>query len=282
MNYLTEVDRNCKRVAELGEWPAWIPAESLVERVPQGETKREGFDAGIACALDLIPRDKQKLSAVLHAAYTPEAVEQVRRELAQMRAAAKFPYRDGALARLVAAANTETCWWLIACSLCQEKGMDVRGFEAAIGRFGELSEICGETRVWLALKEADKMSQSFRLTEGICPPGLPEGIALATRDGGMQGAYICGHEVAIQSVEIRLSYVETADIWFIGTYQKSLEIPENFSWEQGMDIDGRPTSGPVHGSKAFVKAANLGELKRVLKAIPMLGLGAKLQEHKHV
>ncbi len=103
----TAVEANAKRVAELGEWPDYIEPGSLLERIPQeGGTKAPGFDAGIACATDMIPRDKQELAARLHANYTKEAVMQVRKEVAE-----KDP-------------DSQTAWWLAACSLCKEGEID--------------------------------------------------------------------------------------------------------------------------------------------------------------
>ena len=74
------VTDNAPRVAELGGWPNYIPPESLAERVPINGETAAGFDAAIACARDHIPRDKQRLAAKLHAAYSQEAIQQVRDE----------------------------------------------------------------------------------------------------------------------------------------------------------------------------------------------------------
>jgi hypothetical protein len=97
------VIENADRIAKLGGWPGYVSPDSLGSRVPEEGGRSQGFDAGVACALDLIPREKQKLAATLHASYTPEAVEQVRREVT---------YGDDRFSR------TETYWWLIACSFC--------------------------------------------------------------------------------------------------------------------------------------------------------------------
>lgn len=260
MFYLTVVDNNCKRVAELGEWPAWIPPESLVERVPQSSEKREGFDAGIACALDLIPRGKQKLSATLHANYTPEAVAQIRLEIAQLRWVVDCSL-SCSTKTLMRALDSETCWWLLACSLCNEEGMDSVEFKRTIEDFVELLADDPMSRVLRAVREADKMSESFDLpgTEHECITNRFGNVAVALRDGGMQGAYIHGHDLAIQYMH---------RIWFVGTYFPSLGLPEDFKWGTETDPEsGQPTSGPVHGSKQFVKAANMDELMRVLEAV---------------
>lgn len=79
-----QVEAKAARVAELGGWPSYISHDSLLARVPTPELRATGFDAGIACALDLIPRDRQRLASSLHAAYTPAVVAQARREAAQL------------------------------------------------------------------------------------------------------------------------------------------------------------------------------------------------------
>jgi len=96
------------RVADVGDWPEWMKStakESLLSRVPTVDSKASGFDAGIACTLDLIPRSKQVLSAALHAAYTPDKVAQVIKEMENIDA------------------DSETVWWLAACSVCDEGGV---------------------------------------------------------------------------------------------------------------------------------------------------------------
>ena len=86
------------RIAKLGEWPEYrLPyaKASIAGRIPQKEDKNApGFDAGVACALGMIPQDKQKLAAILHGNYSAEAVEQVRQELKAMNP------------------DSETTWWL--------------------------------------------------------------------------------------------------------------------------------------------------------------------------
>jgi hypothetical protein len=223
------------RIAELGSWPSYIDAEtSLVSRVPEGEAKAPGFDAGIACALDMIPRDKQKLSAILHAAYTEAAVEQVRREVEL--ADTEF-------------AQSETCWWLSACAVCDEGGIDVELFEAQVVRFGNLS-LDAVARVKAARAEYAKMSQLF---------GLIDGVPVAKADGGMQGAYIAGYDWAVQPAP-------QYGLFFVGTFRQSLGL-EEFEWSAKVDDQGRPMSGPVHGSRQFVKASSFDELARVVAKV---------------
>ncbi len=82
-----------------------------MERIPQdANEKAPGFDAGIACATDAIPREKQELAAHLHANYTKDAVMQVRKEAAEHNP------------------DSQTAWWLSACSVCKEGEIDGPAF----------------------------------------------------------------------------------------------------------------------------------------------------------
>ena len=221
-----KAQKEFKRIASLGNWPAHIQPSTLINRIPDEENpKTAGFDAGIACVLDLIPRNKQKLSAILHAAYTPEAIEQVRKERLNLD-------------------NTETMWWAAACGVCSGGGVDEEKFKEQIKTFKELSKDPEQMKKF-AEQELEVMISSF---------DLQNGIPFVTRNGGVQGAYIEGHELAVE-------FSSTYEIFFISTYHQSLGL-ENFKWED----EGR-NSGPVHGSKQFVKAQNQKELGKVLEAI---------------
>lgn len=227
------VRENMHRLAKLGNWPEWLDVEqSVLGRIPvEGSENAPGFDAGLACCLGLIPEDKQKLAAVLHAAYTPEAVEQVRSE-----AEAMDP-------------DSETCWWLAACSICDEGKVDSDRFLQQIESFRSLSQN-PDARVEAAKKELAKMTSTF---------SLDRGYPFGTIDGCMQGAYLSGHPFAV-------FYGEDYGIWFIGTFHDSLGL-EDFEWSDEVDDQGRPNSGPVHGSQQFVKAANEEELTRALEVV---------------
>jgi hypothetical protein len=232
--YLTVVD-NQDRVAKQGNWPSYIDVnESLagrIEPITRGEPG-SGFDAGIACCLDLIPRDKQTLASTLHANYTPEAVEQVRTEIAL------------ALNGEEDAADYESIWWLAACSFCDEQQDATKLLKAIDGLLRVKYDSFG--LVVCALEEYEKMTHRFKLVGDL---------AVAVEDGGMQGAYIAGHELAIQPM---------FGTWFVGTFRESLGIPDDFVWGTELDREGRPMSGPVHGSKNFVKCYTLDELSRVV------------------
>lgn len=233
---LSVIQAEAPRVKELGNWPDWVEDGSLAERVPKkGDANASGFDAGIACALDLIARDKQKLAAILHGAYTPEAVSQIREEMKKLDP------------------DSETCWWLAACSICEEGGIDRKKFLQQIDGFKQLAAD-PEKRKEAAQKEFTKMTNTFHFT-----PELGEGVPFGTEDGCMQGAYIAGYPFAV-------NYAEKYGIYFVGTYEPTLGL-ENFTWSDEKDENGRPKSGPVFGSKQFVKCANMEELKQVLQIV---------------
>lgn len=221
---------NAQRVAQLGQWPSYIdPQESLTGRIPRiGERGAPGFDAGLACALDLIPRERQRLSAQLHAAYTPQAVEQVRREVQRMDP------------------DSDSCWWLAACSVCAEGKVDAGTFSAQLEQFAALADDPVKRRA-AALGELSAMQTRYEVRDGV---------AFATADGGMQAAYLQGHQLAAM-------YADDANLYFIGTYHPSLGL-EEFPWSNDTDEQGRSRSGGVHGSRQFVKCSTSEEYQRAV------------------
>jgi len=83
---------------------------------------------------------------------------------------------------------------------------------------------------------------------------LRDDVAWALRDGGAQGAYLAGHDLTV-------SRSDAYDLFFVGTFWPSLGL-EDFPWRQLADPAGR--SGPVGGSRQFVKACDAVELAEVL------------------
>ncbi len=219
-------------IRELGNWPAHIDSDrSLVSRVPAISGKAPGFDAGIACALDMIPRDKQKLAATLHAAYTEAAVEQVRRECVELDP------------------DSETCWWLAASGVCQEGQVNFLEFAAQLKSFDMLAT-SPDSRLRVASKMLDQMRKSFQLIDGI---------PFVIKDGGLQGAYIAGYDWGVQ-------YAEVYSLFFIGTFRESLGL-ENLVFSDRKDEQGNPMSGPVYGSRQFVKVSAFDELLRAVDTV---------------
>lgn len=186
----------------------------------------------------MIVREKQKLAAILHAAYTPEAVEQIRKEIKNLDP------------------DSETCWWLAACNVCAEGGINQNQFLQQIDAFKELASD-PQKRKEAAQKEFDKMTSAFHFV-----PELGDNVPYGTEDGCMQGAYVAGHSFAV-------NYAEKYGLYFLGTYHPSLGL-DNFAWSDEKDEKGRPKSGPVFGSKQFVKCANMEELKRALEIVKPL------------
>jgi len=220
---------NAQRVAEIGSWPDHIEPEELLERIPKKGETAPGFDASVACSLNLIPEDKQRLSAVLHADYTKETVEQIRKELEDQ------------------SPDSETNWWLSASSLCLDEEVDTSGFLDQVEKFRELAAN-PDKRLQAAREEHEKMRASYHIEDGI-----PYG----ERDGCIQAAYIDGYPFGVY-------HSQKYGLYFVGTYEDSLGL-EDFQWSDEKDEKGRPKSGPVHGSKQFVKCASEEELNQVLK-----------------
>lgn len=225
-----------KRVAKLGAWPDRIDAEaSIMKRIPGVGKTASGFDAGVACCLNLIPRRKQRLSAILHAAYTEEAVEQVRREVEV------FDWDP----------DFETVWWLAACHVCKETGVSEEEFEAQIFRFR------------LAMNNPDIRLDFARYAYGhmisIYETDTLDGIPFGREDGCIQGGFVSGHPVGVERADKH-------DLFFIGTYYPSLGL-ENFVWSDEVDEELGPRSGPVHGSAQYVKCATWDEMRRALGVV---------------
>lgn len=236
------VVRESARVAQLGQWPSYVQLESLSKRVPANATDQApGFDAGIACTLDLIPREAQEVSATLHANYSKAMVERVRREIAE-----ENP-------------NSSTMWWLAGCSVCDEGNVNGVRFLEQIEEFKRLA--ADETaRKTAAVTMFREMTDTFKPVDGV---------PFGTKDGCIQGAYIAGYLFATE-------YSEKYGIYYIGTYEPSLGL-EDFPWETGKDAKGNTTSGPVFGSKNYVKCANKAELDRAL-AVVKTKLGTKTED----
>lgn len=230
------------RIAELGAWPPHIKPETLPERIPkEGDASAPGFDAGVASALDMIPRDRQTLAARLHANYSKESVMQIRREAADLDP------------------DSETAWWLAACYVCSGSGrweegqIDPHAFLEQLAMFHDLAAD-KERRRQIAEQEFKAMTSRYTLEHHDLP-----GIPFGTEDGCIQGAYIDGYPFGV-------FYSSKYGIYFIGTYEDSLGL-ENFPWSDKKDEKGRQVSGPVFGSKQFVKCADLEEMKRALAAV---------------
>ena len=220
------------RIRELGNWPAYIDGErALVSRVPSMLDQAPGFDAGIACALDMIPRDQQKLAATLHAAYTVAAVDQVRRESLEMDP------------------ESETCWWLAASSVCIEGHASYDTFLRQLKTFDLLAKSPLQ-RLTSAIKAFDEMRKNFKLIDGI---------PFVIKDGGLQGAYVAGYDWGVQ-------YAEVYGLFFLGTFRESLGL-ESFPFSDRKNDQGRPMSGPVNGSKQYVKVSSFKELEAATRFV---------------
>ncbi len=237
------VAENATRIAVLGKWPEYVsPEESLTDRVPKkGETHAPGFDAGVACALDLIPREKQELAATLHANYSQEIIEKMQHQ---------FEERDP---------NSETTWWLAGCRVCgmfEEGSVDEKAFLEQVRAFQLLAQN-EQQRLEAAEKEFQHMKDSVQKKEGV---------PFGAKDGCIQGAYIAGFSFGSR-------HSEEEGLYFIGTYEDSLGL-EDFVWSDEKDADGEAKSGPVHKSKQYVQCSSEDEWRRAI-AVVRAKLGRK-------
>ncbi len=233
---IAAVIANASSIVEAGNWPDFMRNErsikgSLEGRIPVNGETGPGFDAGVAAAMGLVPEHAIPLIATLHAAYTPAAVEQVRREAVLMDP------------------ESPTTYWLAACSLCKEGKVDEHTFLQQVEAFQEL---LGNpvARVDAAVAEFAAMKAKFSVIDEV---------AFTSEDGGMQGAYVAGHRWAVQAAG-------NYGIFFIGTFEPSLGL-EEFAFSDRKDGQGRPMSGPVWGSKQFIKVSSFDELAAAIKVV---------------
>ena len=248
--YRTLVESNAPMVAKLGNWPMDIEPNSLAEGLPtRDKVGVGGFNAAIACALTLIPLKDQVVSAVLHAAYDEDAIQQVREE-------AQSSY-----------ASSDTIYWLAACSVCREGEVTPREFVMQIAEFQRLAEDYNARRA--AARRVYEDMTSMYITDS---KEFGKGVAYGTRDGAALGAYIGGHSLAVV-------YREDYDIYIVSTCKPSLGL-DNFQWSSERDEHGRPMSGPVRdGSKQSVQCASLEEAQR---AVNMARTAIESAERKKV
>lgn len=231
-----KVSEAASRVAELGGWPPRISAAGLAARVPTEENpSTSGFDAGVAIALGMIPWERAALAAGLHAAYTPDAIAQVRRETGLDGGQGWDP-------------DSEAVWWLAACSVCVEGQVDAAGFTEQVDRFRVLRKD-PSARLQAAQGMLARMLETFEVREGV---------AWAVKDGGMQGAYLAGHEVAAM-------HASGIGLYFVGTHRTAGFACESFPWAEPDTDQERGRSGPVFGSRQFIKTRDLEELDAFLE-----------------
>lgn len=240
---------NAARVKKLGKWPDFIDEDSILQRIPNGQDA-PGFDAGVACALDLIPREKQQLSAALHGAYTTKLMKKIKKEIKKLEKVSEWADKrmydlDGSPA-WDEALNSETCWWLAASSVCEENDGDEGRLMCQIEEFKRLIDN-DYHRYMAAMRLVKELKTSYHVVDRV---------AVALKDGGMQAAYIDGYDLSIMAAY---------NIWFVGTHRDSLGIPNTFKWSSKKDDKGRPMSGPAASSQQFVKCADFAELAQVLK-----------------
>lgn len=251
--YTKMVTDNADRLRMLGEWPRSgddtkdheLAVEALAGRLPQnaGEVSA-GLDAGVACALDLIPRDKQELVARLHANYTPEAIAQVVADTSDIENLDP---------------DSQSCWWLAGCSVCTEGNIDQASFLKQIEAFKKLCDDPA-ARKEAAQKEFHKMTSLFHLETFVHPDtGATVEIPFGDEDGCIQGAYLKGHPFAVSHLTR-----PNSDWYEIGSFHTSLGL-EGVAWEGTYLRDGKPRpNGPQYGAKNFFRCGDKDQLVRAL------------------
>ena len=209
-------------------------AERMLDRVPNTPGEEfSGLDAGVAAGLGIVPEDKQDLIRSLHAFYTPDAVDQVRQELA---------------AGLTA--DQETTWWLAMCSECIEGQVDARQFVSQLAGALEIRDN-PELRVQRAQEEIEMMTASLDRVEA--------GVGYGTVDGCIQGAYLNNCDIGVSDMR------DIGAPIFVGTFRGSEVNLDTFSWGTTRDDRGRAMSGQI--APGFYKVADEAERDRLVKEL---------------
>lgn len=167
----------------------------------------------------------------MHAAYNEKSVLQIREEADKM-----MP-------------DSETCWWLAASSLVVYKKLTVPEFHDQINDFHLLIQDAMLRRD-VAIEMFETMINSYQMVNKV---------PFSVKNRGLQGAYLDGHDFAVQ-------YHEAEAKFFIGTFKESLGL-ENFEFSQDKDENGNLISGPVFGSRQYVATNSFSELTQILKIV---------------
>lgn len=103
------VNEEARRVATLGGWADDAEhLEALYEALPTDPSgTRFMLSLAMACCLDLVPREKQRLAAIMHRGTSEEAILQIRKDL-----------RDEGRS---VDPDSETAWWLAVLGYCNKE-----------------------------------------------------------------------------------------------------------------------------------------------------------------
>lgn len=228
--------QNADRVAALGNWPKRMKGMDLLKRIPdRNDTQAKGFDAGIACALDIIPEKYQQMPAQLHANYTPDIVQQAKEQIAKLLQASEDDE---------SVANLEATWWLSMSLLCHEGHIDQAAFLQQVADARKLVDDPAKR-----IRDAkEKYHIIQRLVE--INTDIDDTIPYGNKDGAIQGAYLLGFPVAVSYNE-KLGY-------YIGTYLPSLGLE---------DFDYAGEGEAVEKSTQFVNLKTKEKLKAALAVV---------------
>jgi len=180
--------KNSAQIARMGKWPEIFEADSIASGIPTNGTRRFGFNAVIACALELIPQDRWWLPALVYHGWLSEEVHQIRREAREMQP------------------NAETTWYLAAESLRREGGVDTATFLEQVAQFSSLAKT-PEDRAAAARDEFRRRGTLFSIDR--------YGFPFGTAQGCVDAAYIHGHRLAT-------CFVEESQTYYISTYMPRL------------------------------------------------------------
>ncbi len=185
---LKKATDNLPRVAALGGWGNEILERERcnVASIQKAPSSPHHFSAGLACALDLIPRDRQASVARLHGKSSEE---------------------DVAIAQIDLLGLTPDCaivWWLATHPLTRKLNTSEFSF-TWVERKRELSD--ASARLAQAHAERHAASSLFRL--------MDDGVPFTTNPDGLMAAYLNGYAWGVY-------YDLSANLFWIETIKPSL------------------------------------------------------------
>lgn len=229
-----KVNEETRRVAALGGWADDADLnESLYEALPPDPSStRFMLSLAMACCLDLIPHEKQRLAAIMHRGASEEAILQVRKDL-----------RDGGRS---VDPDSETAWWLAVLGYC-DKESNIYQLLAQINTCKGVSS-AAVGRESLAESMLTGMRWSVYVVDGVA--FLPGGRSSST-------PYFFGHEFIV-------GFDREENVFTLSTFRPSLGL-EDFPFSERCDKGGTRLSRLLGSQYAHISSfEELGEAVKVV------------------
>jgi hypothetical protein len=216
-----KVNEETRRVAALGGWADDAEhLEALYEALPTDPSgTRFMLSLAMACCLDLIPREKQRLAAIMHRGASEEAILQIRKDL-----------RDEGRS---VDPDSETAWWLAVLGYCNRESNIYQLLAQIETCKGVSSAAAG--RESLAESMLTGMRWSFYVVDGVA--FLPGSHSSST-------PYFFGHDFVV-------GFDREEHAFTLSTFRASLGL-ESFPFSERCDKGGTRLSRSFDSQSAQI------------------------------